>query len=199
MCWWLVGRQLTDRLPTANKGSHCSLLPIFVSIQSTVVNISALFLVLGCTGFISWQKIFCEMIVLPFFIRHWTVQSNNQSEFQLDQPCTSVSQIETLRDSFVGGLLRRGEDDLVPALLGLDELCGFSDGLNTLLVFSKSGVAELRLREAKLASSPLPKAGWEFPTFDLLPVMELACVLGVGFCRPESFFTKASSLLLCFP
>ena len=100
-----------------------------------------------------------EMTVLSFFIRHLTVQCNNQSELQLDQPCTSVSQIETLRDSFVGGLLRRGDDDLVPALLGLDEVCGFSDGSNTLLVLSKSGVAELRLREAKLASSPLPKAG----------------------------------------
>lgn len=107
--------------------------------------------------------------------------------------------METLRDSFVGGLLRRGEDDLDPALLGLDEMCGISDGSNTILVLSKSGVAELRLKEAKLASSPPPKAGWEFPTFDLLPVMALTCVLGVGFRRPESFFTKTFSLLLCFP
>lgn len=111
---------------------------------------------------------------------------------------TSVSQMDTLRDSFVGGLLGRGEDDFDPALLGLDEMCGISYGSNTLLLFSKSGVAELRRKEAKLASSPLPKAGWEFSTFDLLPLMALTCVLGVAFRRPESFFTKTFSLLFCF-
>ena len=67
--------------------------------------------------------------------------------------------METLRDSLVGGLLARGDDaaDLDPALLGFDETCGNSDGSNTSLVLSRSGVAELRLREAKLAASPAPK------------------------------------------
>lgn len=67
--------------------------------------------------------------------------------------------METLRDSLVGGLLRRGDEDLESALLGLDEMRGISDGSNTLLLLSKSGVAELRRKEAKLASSPPPKVG----------------------------------------
>ena len=107
--------------------------------------------------------------------------------------------METLRDSLVGGLLRRGEDDTEPALLGLDEMCGISDGSNTLLLFSKSGVAELRLKDAKLASSLPPIVGWDSPTFDLLSSTALTCVLGVALSTLESFFTKTFSLLCSLP
>ena len=110
---------------------------------------------------------------------------------------TSVSQIDTLRDSLVGGLLKRGEDDRDPALLGLDEMCGISEWSNTLLLLSKSGVAELRRKDAKLASSPPPKALCEFPTWELLPFTAVVtCVLGAAFRKPESFLTKTLSLLL---
>ena len=107
--------------------------------------------------------------------------------------------METLRDSLVGGLLRWGEDDTEPALLGLDEMWGTSDRSNTLLLLSKSGVAELRLKDAKLASSLSPEVGWDSPTSDLFSSTTLTFVLGVAFSTPEPLFTKTFSLLCFLP
>ena len=115
--------------------------------------------------------------------------------------------METLRDSLVGGRLKRGEDDPT-LLLGFDEMYATSPS-NTLLLLSKSGVAELRRRDAKLASSPPPSLLWELPIFDLLPAVITEALtsagLGVALCNPESFLIKMFSLLAwdalewCFP
>ena len=105
--------------------------------------------------------------------------------------------METLRDSLVGGRLKRGEDDPT-LLLGFDEMYATSPS-NTLLLLSKSGVAELRRRDAKLASSPPPSLLWELPMFDLLPAVITEALtsvgLGVALCNPESFLIKIFSLL----
>ena len=72
---------------------------------------------------------------------------------------TSVSQIDTLRDSFAGGLFPLGdvEPELDRPLLGLEAPLIDPCFTEALLEFSNSGVAELRRSEAKLSSSPTLK------------------------------------------
>jgi hypothetical protein len=71
---------------------------------------------------------------------------------------TSVSCIDTLLDSTVGGLRNLGDEfELVDRDAGLPGLCRISFPCSkTPFLFNKSGVAELLRNDAKLASRPAP-------------------------------------------
>lgn len=114
---------------------------------------------------------------------------------------TSVSCIDTLVDSTVGGLFSRGEEleivDRDSGLFGL--LLTLSLASTPAFLFNKSGVAELLRKDAKLASRPAPSIpdpdAVEFALALMSFVFELACasvrIRGVG-CDLDDCFVLFS-------